>query len=77
MPNEEKDPGAPRSRSYVLVDSGHDEYPGDGLRMRALAGGPPMDKEFLRDMGMDLRAGDEVEVTVRLVSRLETRRVPT
>lgn len=34
-----------------------------------------LDTAFIRDMEVPLQQGDEVEVTVRVVSRLETKRV--
>lgn len=59
----------------------------NGLRLVAAAGasitGPrasarrlQRDKDFLLDMGLEVLPGDEVEITVRIVSRVVTERVP-
>jgi hypothetical protein len=63
------------TKTYTIVESGRDEYPGDGLRLRNEKG-VPFDKDFMQDMGIESSVGDEVEITVRLVSRIETKRVP-
>lgn len=83
--------GAPeKAPKFTLVSGPFDEYPGDGLRMvllgtpntqrhlnEARSGGGPT-TELLGLLGLkDLQAGDEVEVTAKLVSRTVTRQEPT
>lgn len=63
------------TKIYTLVDNGRDEYPGDGLRLKGTEG-RHLDKHFLQDMGLEVQLGDEIEITARVVSRVETRRVP-
>jgi hypothetical protein len=62
-------------KTFTLVDCGRDEYPGDGLRLRDEKG-KLYEKDFMQAMGIESNIGDAVEITVRLVSRMETRRVP-
>lgn len=70
-----------KTQKYFLVDCGRSEYPGDGLRLaRKLPDETgklveKFDKAFLRDMGLKVELGDEIEITVRIISRVETRRV--
>lgn len=62
-------------KTYEVVSCGRDEYPGDGLRLRPPGTTTELDKRFLYDMGLEVQEGDEVEITARVVSRVEVRRV--
>lgn len=64
-----------KRKVFEVVSCGRDEYPGDGLRLSA-DGDKNIDKGFLRVLGLEVQEGDEVEVTARVVSRMELRRVP-
>lgn len=63
-------------RLYDVVSSGRDEYPGDGLRLRTKDALVEFSTELLRDVGVSVQEGDEVEISIRVVSRLVTRREP-
>ena len=67
------------TKNFLVVPLGYDEYPGDGLRLRMIHGGQrsQLSKDFLTEMGVAVSDGDEVEIAARVVSRIETRRVPT
>lgn len=59
---------------FRVVSSGRDEYPADGLRLQQL--GETFDKRFLDAMGVQVQAEDEIEVAVRIISRVVTERKP-
>lgn len=58
-----------KKKVFQVTSSGRDEYPGDGLRLDK-----DVDKRFLDHLGLEVNLGDEVEVTARIVSRIETKR---
>jgi hypothetical protein len=68
------------SKVFNIISSERSEYPGDGLYLL-----DPVDprthndlkhsKSFMDNMGIKLKQGDEVEITVRIISRIETKRV--
>lgn len=69
--------GVMPSETFMVVSSGRDEYPGTGLRLKSADGRVHDMDPIERIMDWSLREGDEVEVEVRVVSRVvvERRRV--
>lgn len=55
---------------FRVVSSGRDEYPGDGLYLQHLDGGHLMEKDCIEPMCDDLRDGDVVEITAKVVQRM-------
>lgn len=64
---------------FILKDCGHDEYPGDGLRLVGYRWAAERNKEvcntdLLRYLGFDdLKADDMVEITVAIKRSVPTR----
>lgn len=68
----------PKTRTFYVVSSGRDEYPGDGLRISTEPGhrGEELDKHFLEKLGLEVKEGDEIEISARVVTRVVTERRP-
>lgn len=63
------------SRKFTIQSCGRDEYPGDGYRLATEEGQTEITTTILRLLGLkDLQEGDEVLVSVKLVSRVKTVR---
>lgn len=66
-------------RRFFVTSSGQDEYPGDGLYLALSASNEErvlMSKKILDTMGLEVKEGDEVEVSARVISRVVTERRP-